>query len=475
METNMTDSMKHFTSFADTLPCGLFTLDENFMIKTWNNQMHGISGYEDKLIIGKKLDQIQFFDLNDTINPFDFIQCMMHNRHGEFHNTMYIKTSGDSLKLVYINAMKTSDYPGTGIAAILSLTDISNSITCDPLQLNPSQERPASFYSLVGKTAIMQNLYEMIKLASDSMANILISGDSGTGKELVARAVHFNSLRRDHPFISVNCSALPETLLESELFGHVKGSFTGAYRDKTGKFEMASGGTIFLDEIGEISQLIQVKLLRVIQEKKITKVGDTAETAVDMRIIAATNRDLWELVQEGTFREDLYYRLKVFPITTVALKERKNDIPLLVAHFVEKFNKSTGKHILGFSDDAMRLIMEYCWPGNVRELENCIEHAFVLCKNEMIDVFDLPQEIRMIQLRDGVCSDDLTGDMSGKSDTDEQAAPVRRRNTVSRDQLLDLLNACNWNRSETARKLGISRVALWKKMKKFKIDPPEDN
>ena len=197
--------------------------------------------------------------------------------------------------------------------------------------------------------------------------------------------------RKSKPFIKVNCSALTETLLESELFGHVKGSFTGAYKDKIGKFEAAGGGTVFLDEIGEISQMIQVKLLRVIQEKIVERVGDNKPIKVDMRIITATNKNLRELVSKGLFREDLFYRLNVFPVHTPSLRDRMNDIPLLAEYFIAKFNSATGKHIKGLTEDAYRIMMDYNWPGNVRELENSIEHAFVVCNKKMIDIFDLPR------------------------------------------------------------------------------------
>jgi len=305
----------------------------------------------------------------------------------------------------------------------------------------------------------------MIEMAADSIANVNISGESGTGKELVANAIHLLSSRKNKPFITVNCSALTETLLESELFGHVKGSFTGAYKDKIGKFEASGGGTIFLDEIGEISQMIQVKLLRVIQEKIIERVGGNKPVKVDMRIITATNKNLRELVNKGLFREDLFYRLNVFPIRMPSLRERMKDIPLLVDHFITRFNNQTGKHIKGLSEDAYRIIMDYNWPGNVRELENSIEHAFVVCNEKLIDIFDLPQDIRHASLSKPVLN--YGGSPDVFSNENHPAIKQVAFRIITREQLENALYENQFNRKLTAEKLGVSTVSLWNKMKKF--------
>lgn len=305
----------------------------------------------------------------------------------------------------------------------------------------------------------------MIELASESLVNVLITGESGTGKELVAKSIHEMSDRKNMGFVTVNCSSLSESLLESELFGHVKGSFTGAYKDKIGKFEVAEGGTIFLDEIGDISPLIQLKLLRVIQEKTITRVGDNTDIKVDMRIICATNKNLRELIAKDEFREDLFYRLNVFQINTIPLRDRVRDIPLLCDYFINKFDLKVGKIIKGFTDDALRLLLDYCWPGNIRELQNVIEHAFVVCNKELIDIFDLPQELRQSSFRDGICK--------SKSNTTSEIVEekeIKARNTISKEILIETLNKNNGNKAETARQFGISRVALWKKIKKFNIE-----
>lgn len=304
----------------------------------------------------------------------------------------------------------------------------------------------------------MQIVFTAIKAASASNATILIQGESGTGKELVANAIHYNSERKNNPLIIVNCSALSENLLESELFGHVKGAFTGAIKDRIGRFEEAEGGTIFLDEIGEISPYIQVKLLRVLQEREVERVGESKTRKIDIRIITATNSNLLERVKSGEFREDLYYRLKVFPINVPVLRERKDDIPSLTQHFLILYNKSTAKNIRRVSHQAMQVMLDYHWPGNVRELENAIEHAFVLCDGEEIDVFDLPVELRKTEYQHIPM---------------QQPAPnihsPRKPIKFNREELLQLLDECDWNKAEVARRIGLSRTAVWKYMKKWDI------
>jgi len=249
------------------------------------------------------------------------------------------------------------------------------------------------FNNIIGKSKKMQEVFSLIEKVAPSNSTVLIYGNSGTGKELVAKAIHYNSPRADSPFIPFNCGAIPETLVESELFGHVKGAFTGAIQTKKGLFEEANGGTLFLDEISNTLPSVQVKLLRVLQEKELTKVGSTERVKVDVRMIAATNVDLEEAVKEGKFREDLFYRLNVFPIFLPDLKDRKEDIPLLAYHFLERYSKEMKKEIKGISKEAMKLILEYNWPGNVRELENAIERAVIMSDQEYLMPSDFPREL----------------------------------------------------------------------------------
>jgi two-component system response regulator PilR (NtrC family) len=250
------------------------------------------------------------------------------------------------------------------------------------------------FENIIGKSQKVQEVFDTIRKIADSPSTVMITGESGTGKELVARAIHFNSHRRDKPFISVNCGAIPEGLMESELFGHLKGSFTGAVANKVGLFSAADGGTLFLDEITEIPPLVQVKLLRAIQEREIRRVGDTKDIKVDVRLIAASNKELEKALADGTLREDLFYRLNVIPIQLPPLAERREDIPLLVAHFVQKFSKGLAKDVRGVSPDAMALLERYHWPGNIRELENVIERAIVLGAGDVLTIDSLPESVR---------------------------------------------------------------------------------
>jgi len=342
---------------------------------------------------------------------------------------------------------------------ITDLTELKNT----KLKMAEATRRLAeldAMRGIIGKTQIMQNVFSFIKASAASDATILIQGESGTGKELVANAIHYIGDRRKMPLVTVNCSALSETLMESELFGHVKGAFTGANRDRRGRFEDADGGTLFLDEIGEISPYIQVKLLRVLQERKVERVGESKKRKIDIRIMTATNKNLSDLVKAGRFREDLYYRLKVFTIYVPPLRNRKQDIPLLLKHFISINNKNTGNKVSGISKSVMELIMKYSWPGNVRELGNAIEHAFVLCSGRKIDISDLPLEIRQTE------NNTLTPQEQGKVRSEKPCSPGKK---LSRSKLIDLLHQCEWNKAEAARRLGVSRAFIWKYMKKWDI------
>lgn len=314
-------------------------------------------------------------------------------------------------------------------------------------------EATTGYADLVGKSPQMQTIYRLIEDIGPTDSTVLVQGESGTGKELVARAIHTRSLRMDQPFIVINCSAYPATLLESELFGHEKGAFTGAVRQKAGRFELAHGGTVLLDEIGEISPTAQIKLLRVLQTQKFERLGGEQTISVNVRVISATNKDLLAEVKEGRFREDLYYRLNVIPIHLPPLRERSNDIPLQARHFLNRFASEQNKKVRDFSNETMRLLLDYTWPGNVRELENSIEHAVVLAKSRHVESGDLPAAIR---------------------DAVEDSGNAAER-TISNHEsklLIEVLEECDWNKKEAARKLGISRSTLYNKIKRYGITTP---
>jgi DNA-binding NtrC family response regulator len=312
--------------------------------------------------------------------------------------------------------------------------------------------------NIIGRDYKMTKLFDLIESVADTRTTVLILGENGTGKTITARALHQLSDRRDQPFIEVACGALPDTLLESELFGHVAGAFTGASHDKPGKFLQADGGTIFLDEIGTASPALQVKLLRVLQDREFEAVGGSKTHKVDVRLILATNEDLEALVRSGEFRQDLYYRINVISVTQPPLRERIGDIPLLVEHYIEEINEQTGKHVKGFNESALQALQKYNWPGNVRELVNVVERAVVLAKDPWVHLQDLPEAIR----RQQPDHEGVAGRLNGAGLKSALSRPERQI-------ILEALEAHGWNRQDTARVLGINRTTLYKKMKKFDI------
>ncbi|MDQ7838098.1 MAG: nif-specific transcriptional activator NifA [Thermodesulfobacteriota bacterium] len=314
-----------------------------------------------------------------------------------------------------------------------------------------------SISHIVGNSSRMKEVYEMISRVAGSNATVLIRGESGTGKELVANALHYNSRRAHKPFIKVNCSALPETLIESELFGHEKGAFTGAIHQKKGRFELAEGGSIFLDEVGELSQNIQVKLLRVIQEHEFERLGGTQTIHCDVRIIAATNKDLEEALSKGTFREDLYYRLNVFPIHIPPLRERRTDILLLAEHFLERFCRENNKNIRRISTPAIDMLMQYHWPGNVRELQNCMERAILICDEEVIKSYHLPPTLQT----------------PGSSRTHSRLSLAEAVDNTEKEMIIEALKETRGNQSQAAQYLDTSLRILNYKIHKYGLDPKQ--
>jgi two-component system response regulator AtoC len=311
-------------------------------------------------------------------------------------------------------------------------------------------ERRYTYKDLIGKSSRMQEVFQLLESLSGTESNVLVQGKSGTGKELVARAIHSESPRRDRRFVALNCGGLSETLLESELFGHVKGAFTGAISNKPGVFQEADGGTIFLDEIGNMPLPMQVKLLRTIQEGEIKPVGSNQTAKVNVRFVAATNRDLLKAVDDGTFREDLYYRVNVITIALPDLNERTEDIPLLANHFLDWFTKKLRKPVERIGEDAMALLMDYPWPGNVRELENCIERAVVLCKGPVITAAELPPAVRSISRREGL------------------RLPIGMTLAdLEREMILRTLDHCHGNRAGAAKMLGLAERTLYRKLRLY--------
>jgi transcriptional regulator with PAS, ATPase and Fis domain len=353
------------------------------------------------------------------------------------------------------NATVLRDHEGGVIGAVETLTDISDFVRQQEeiLALRKTLDLDDHYFGILGKSAPMQQMFEMIESVAQSDAPVMIYGQSGTGKEMVARAIHWAGPRECKPFIKVNCAALNENLLESELFGHVKGAYTGADRTRVGRFEAAHEGSIFLDEIGDIPPSTQVKLLRVLEEREIERVGDQTPIKVDVRVITATNKNLEELIAGGRFREDLYFRISVFPLSIPPLRERPEDIPIIIQHFIAQHNLKSGKKISGMTPEAVARLSAYPWPGNVRELRNAIEYALVLCPGGEIGVQHLPHKI----VSENICppSPGLAG-------------------TFEREELIQALRQAGGNQSAAARLLGVSRVTVWKRMKKHRIDLTRD-
>lgn len=328
-------------------------------------------------------------------------------------------------------------------------------------RLKKELQKKYRFNNIVGTSKAMRKVFDLIEKVADTDGTVLISGASGTGKELIATAIHYNSSRADKPMVVINCGAIPEELLESELFGHEKGAFTGAYKNRTGRFEMANGGTFFLDEIGEMSPSLQVKLLRVLQEQKFEKVGGTKTIHVDVRIIAATNKNLTISINKGKFREDLYYRLNVIPIKVPSLKQRKSDIPLLLDFFLKKFQMDKDNPIKGFSNEALEDMMEFDWPGNVRELENVIKRLTILCDHDIVQVEDLPEHIqRQSRPMESDEEDVLDKDLN----LNDAVKDYEKR------LILEALEKSNWVKTKAAKLLNINRTTLVEKIKKQNLD-----
>lgn len=321
-----------------------------------------------------------------------------------------------------------------------------------------AKERPSSFGDMIGQSSCMQKVYHIINSVASTNATILINGESGTGKGLVAKAIHANDKNRcDKPFIEISCGALSETLLESELFGHMKGSFTGAIKDKKGRFEFADGGTIFLDEIDAFSLNLQVKLLRVLQDGVFERVGDNITRHTNARIIVATNQNLLQLIEDGTFREDLYYRVNVIAIKMPPLRERKEDIPLIVKHYLQYYSCNSGKTIKGLTPEVEELFQQYPWPGNIRELENAIEGAVIMTQSSTIQFDDIPNSEKFVTEAD--CPEENPDEKSLKKVVEEP----------EKEHIITVLEECHWNRNRAAAMLGINRTTLYNKIKKYNI------
>ena len=437
-----TDSDPRFLPIIfQSIPHGIFTIDENGRITSFNQAAEQITGFPAAEAVGKRCHDVFRADICHQDCPLKrSVRTMERTEDRE----VTILTRQDKELVISISTAAMTDDAGTVLGGVEMFRDLSQVI-----ELRKKLEKSYVFEGIVSKNLQMQKIKERLPLFAASPSTVLIEGASGTGKDLVARAIHNLSPRKNGPFITVNCSALPDNLLESELFGYVQGAFTDAKKDKPGRFQLAHSGTILLDEIGEISPAMQVKLLRILQQREFEPLGATRTVKVDVRVIAATNKDLEEAVQKGVFRDDLYYRLNVIRMQIPALSERREDIPLLVNHFMDHFNRLQGKSVARVAEPALAALMTAQLPGNIRELENAIEYAFVICQGNSIELHHLPPQYFEIKRQS---HDIVKGVLFDTAESDVIRSVLKRNND---------------NRTQAAKELGISRQTLWRKMNRL--------
>ncbi len=435
---------KEHNVILDSISEGVFTVDLNWRITSFNRAAEEITGIKRREAIGKLCRDVLRADVCETgCTLAETIQTGKPIMNKAVH---IIDAQGKKLAITISTAL-LKDSKDNVIGGVETFRDIS---TIE--QLRKEIEGRYSCEDIISQSHKMQNLFAILPNIAESNTTILIEGESGTGKELFARAIHNLSFRKDKPFVAVNCGALPDTLLESELFGYKAGAFTDAKKDKPGRFALAEGGTIFLDEIGDVSAAVQVKLLRVLQDKTYEPVGGISPIQADVRIVTATNKKLDELVKESKFRDDLYYRVNVMKLDLPPLRDRKEDIPLLVDHFISRFNQRHNKHICCVTNEVTAALLAYKFPGNVRELENIIEHCFVLCEGEIIELKHLPDSVRP--------------NINNESDQDIEPATIKQMEILLIKQALKRNKG---NKTAAAKELGIDKSTLFRKMKAFKI------
>lgn len=438
---------RYLKNIIGTMNEGLLLIAPDGTIMMLNKAFEDLTGFRQDELIGRPCTLLKCDACETTWKGTQDVWCTLFERGEVIKKRCSIMKKDGTCLAVLKNATLLKDEEGNTLGAVETLTDLSEveKLMRQVSQLSQQLESEAGFQGIVGKSPAMRRVYEIVERAAQSDAPVILFGESGTGKELVARAVHELGRRKNGPFVQLNCAALNEALLESELFGHIKGAFTGAYRHRIGRFEAADGGDLFLDEIADIPTSTQVKLLRVLETKQFERVGDHRPVSVDVRIITATNKDLLNLVNQKGFREDLFFRINVIPIHLPPLRARLEDIPLLVNTFVSDLRAKTGKPITGLTQEAMELFMAYGWPGNVRELKSALEYAFVIGEQGSVEPSHLPYQI--VSLRNGP-----------------------EGNSSEKTALIEALRRANGNQSQAARMLGINRVTVWNRMRKYRID-----
>jgi len=451
------DLKTYWKAVVDTIQEGVMIVDPGGVIVAVNQALSELTGFAAEELIGRSCATLNCATCRAKRDQEGHHWCSLFEQGRMNKQRCAVLRHDGRYVQVLKNASVLKNDGGEVIGAVETLTDISGLLERDTAIEAFRRELSGrdTFHGMVGRSAAMQRVYDLIDNAADSDAPLAISGESGTGKELVARAVHERGKRNKGPYIKVNCAALNEALLESELFGHVRGAFTGAHQGRTGRFEAANGGCIFLDEIGDLPMLTQVKLLRVLEEKVIERVGDNQPVPVDVRIITATNRNLEAMVREGSFRQDLFYRINVIPVRIPPLRERIEDVPLLAESFFHTLQLKSGKDIRTISPQAMDLLMAYAWPGNVRELRSSFEYAFVTCQTTSILPEDLPSSL---------CR---TLPTMGEQRRTTTRRPTENREERKKQELLAALREAGGNQSRAAEILGISRVTVWNRIKRY--------
>ncbi|MBK9519453.1 MAG: sigma 54-interacting transcriptional regulator [Anaeromyxobacter sp.] len=437
---------------ADVLPDALFTIDVAGRVTYWNRAAERITGWSPAEAVGRDCSILAGDAVNGCACGVGPLKCGLAQQ-GRTSKTCTLRTKDGRLLQIVKSAVPLYAPDGAVVGALETFTAAG-----EPGQEARCDWRPAraegDFCGLVGRHPVMEELYKTIGQVARSSATVMILGESGSGKECVAEAIHRGSGRSAAPFVRVSCSALNENLLESELFGHVKGAFTGALKDRRGRFQEAHGGTLLLDEIGDVSPAVQVKLLRVIEQREIERVGDSAPIKVDVRLLCATHRNLKTMVEQGRFRADLYFRLAVFPLRVPSLREHLDDLPLLAASWLERLAAAGGQRPTGVSASAQARLATHAWPGNVRELQNVLESAALRAGDGLIEVAHLPEELRSV--------------------APAAAPPPPGAAGLDKDRVSAMLQACGWNRAEAARRLGVSRVTLWKRLKLYGLTEPDE-
>ncbi len=446
----------YWKTVIDTMLEGLMLVDPDGRIVFVNRAFEQLSGYRLDELVGKSCEVIGCDTCFGTRAEGKDKYCALFKEGDVRRRKCVFKRKDGAAVHVLKNAATIKDQNGKVVGGVENMTDLSPLVAQEQVitQLRKQLQGMDGFHGMLGNSLPMLKVFDLITSAASSEAPVIIYGESGTGKEMVAAAVHRLGARNNGPYIKVNCAALNENLLESELFGHVKGAFTGAEQNRIGRFEAADKGDIFLDEIGDLPMATQTKLLRVVQEKEFERVGDHKPISLDVRVIAATNKNLEKLMEEELFREDLYYRLNVIPIYLPPLRARREDVPVLTEAFIQRLQLKTGKSITGIGKDAMEQLLAYDWPGNVRELINAVEYAFVLCQQGEITCEHLPAKIGAGAAPDAVARPEQ---MPGVAQQEE------------RRKLLKALQESGGNKTAAARLLGVSRVTVWKRLKKHNI------